>query len=212
VYRPLDVSRKEIRVLDVAPGHQSELIYCHLRHVALTSQPKPVYETISYVWGDATQRGVILLDDSVLDVPASSEEVIRRMRLVDRHRVVWIDAVCINQNDVQEKNQQVAMMQDVYALSSLNLVWLGSIEGAIGLKEAVRIILSDFRHCTEDFARVYDFHLYKPRTRVDLTPLAAVARSRWWTRLWIVQEASLVRILRIRERPQSFARTITDSV
>lgn len=183
-YRPLDPAIQEIRVLDVAPGHEADPVRCSIRHVVLTSDPKPIYETISYVWGDPTHRGRIILDDSELDVPASSEVVLRRMRYVDRHRALWIDAVCIDQNDTQEKNQQVTMMGSVYALGQMTLVWLGFFDGVEDLADNVATILSDFRHCTDDFARFHDRASFKVRTQVDLSPLRTLITGAWFERLW----------------------------
>ena len=78
VYTPLDVSRKEIRTLTVHPGPEDEPVRAPLQHISLLSPTD--YETISYVWGDATQRASILVNGKVLDVHASAEKAICRVR------------------------------------------------------------------------------------------------------------------------------------
>ena len=95
-YRQLDSEGKQIRLLAVRKGCNDDPVRCTLEHVCLLARRKPSYETVSYVWGDSTKRGSIFLHGRETDVPASTEEVLRRMRQPDRTRVLWIDAVCIN--------------------------------------------------------------------------------------------------------------------
>lgn len=74
----------------------------------------PEYETISYVWGDPNLKATVYVNGRGALVPASPERVLRRMRLPVRIRVLWIDALCIKQDDLQEKQQQVAIMGEIY--------------------------------------------------------------------------------------------------
>lgn len=87
LYQELDFEQKEIRLLNVYPGSGDELICCSLEHAFLSDTLKPVYETISYVWGDPGRRGSVNLQDCEMDVPAGSEVVLRRMRLPHSKRV-----------------------------------------------------------------------------------------------------------------------------
>ena len=110
-YQPLDKESLEIRLLTVYPAtNPSEVpVKCSLSHANLSQEPKPEYETISYTWGESTERKTIIVDNFRLEVPVSAERAIRRMRLRDRSRVLWIDAICVNQADTNEKNHQVRM-------------------------------------------------------------------------------------------------------
>ena len=63
-------------------------------------------------------------------VTANAEAVLRRMRLPDQLRVLWIDSICINQEDKQERSQQVALMHEIYGHGMRNLIWLGDDDGA----------------------------------------------------------------------------------
>lgn len=130
VYRPLDRSIREIRVLDVLPsnGQRSEGVRCQIRHVSLDSEPGPLYETISYCWGDPNPCETILLDGHDFKVPKNTFLALRHSSYTDRLRTVWIDAVCINQNDLQERSQQVNMMGAIYSQTATGLIYLG--EGA----------------------------------------------------------------------------------
>lgn len=90
------------------------------------------YETISYAWGDPAQRATILLNGVTFDIAKSSEQALRRVRLLHRPRTVWIDAVCINQTDIAERSQQVAIMADIYRSGRRNIVYLGEATSSTG--------------------------------------------------------------------------------
>lgn len=152
LYRPLDTINQEIRLLRVGAGYDDEPVNCRLQHVKLDSIPRCAYETISYVWGNRRVRSTIYIEGRPLDVPASSARVLKAMRQGKRDRLLWIDAVCINQDDIQERNAQVAIMADIYANTSRTLVWLG--ESDSWTSTAVRTvgkILDDARGETKGF-------------------------------------------------------------
>ncbi|KAK4551994.1 hypothetical protein LTR86_010786 [Recurvomyces mirabilis] len=140
-YRALDRDAKEIRVLVVHRGKAESEVNCSLRHVWLAGSMTPTYETVSYVWGSSVPEATIRVDGHDTKVTASAERVIRRFRLPDKDRVLWIDAICINQTDIGERSQQVAMMQDIYSNTTHNLVWLGEDDGsAASAKRSVSAI------------------------------------------------------------------------
>lgn len=127
-YQALDPLQKEIRVLHLIPGPAREIVRGKLRHISLLSDPRPVFETISYTWMGSTGAKydpcAIELDGTRVWVPFNTAQALRRFRYTEVERVVWIDAVCISQKDVGERNQQVALMGEVYRLGSHNLIYL----------------------------------------------------------------------------------------
>jgi hypothetical protein len=127
-YDPIDCTSKGLRLIIVMAGEDSAPLMCTLIHEDLASQPLPMYETISYCWGNASVRDILVLNDTPISVPASAAAALRRIRLADSARTVWLDAVCINQNDISERNQQVAMMGDIYRGGSCNLIYLGEYD------------------------------------------------------------------------------------
>jgi hypothetical protein len=161
IYQELDQERKEIRLLVLLKAQLDEPIYCRLQHTYLDADPTPPYETISYVWGDRTVTELIAVNDHGLKVPASARRVLQRFRLPDKDRVLWIDAVCINQQDIAERGRQVALMAQIYSKPTRGLVWLGEDAGfAAGAKAAVEAVLRDAKQETNDLAdfgrKVYD--------------------------------------------------------
>ncbi|KAI7284925.1 hypothetical protein KC345_g2036 [Hortaea werneckii] len=129
-YQPLDKESLQIRLLTIFPAIDPwEIpVKCSLSHANLRKEPKPNYETISYTWGTSKERKTITLDDRPLNVPVSADRAIRRMRLRDQSRVLWIDAICINQDDINEKNHQVEIMAEIYSNTSQGLIWLGEAD------------------------------------------------------------------------------------
>ncbi|KAE9365056.1 HET-domain-containing protein, partial [Stipitochalara longipes BDJ] len=122
------------RLIELLPGKESDPISCSLRPVNLEdAQP---FEALSYVWGDGrSMRSIFCFDHgsisntktSTILVTSNCWHALRRLRLEDKTRVLWIDAICINQNreDQGEKSQQVPLMGNLYRKASCVLVYLG---------------------------------------------------------------------------------------
>lgn len=123
VYRPLQGD--DIRVLTLHPGSDLAPVKCSLRTVSLSDIDRTQFEAISYVWGDSKLRAGIQLDSRKVNVPLNTFKALHAVRLPRRPRVLWIDALCINQDDLDERNQQVALMCQIYRASIRNLICLG---------------------------------------------------------------------------------------
>lgn len=155
LYEPLERVRKAIRLLTVFAGREEEALQSHLTHAVL-DDPAVVYETISYSWGDATARDPITVDGNVVDVPASAVAALRCMRRAEGPRVIWIDSICINQTDLDERAYQVGMMADIYRSAKGNLVYLGeSDERTRDAFEMAERLYQEIRRKTSDFS---EFH------------------------------------------------------
>ena len=154
LYHPLDRERKEIRLLSVKAGSGSQPLRCKLKRASLTARRQPKYETISYCWGDPKVTAEIILHEITTEIPASAEAALRRMRLPHDDRVLWIVAVCINQNDSMERGHQVGIMYEIYFNGSTNLVWLGEDDGTTGSAlESISCVLRDAEMETDPFQR-----------------------------------------------------------
>ena len=106
-----------------------------------------LYEALSYVWGSPVKPCRIQLDDAELSVTENLHCALGRLRDRWVERILWIDAICINQDDVRERNHQVSFMAQVYATASRVLVWLGDCDGSeVGAQaglEHLRAIAAD---------------------------------------------------------------------
>ncbi|KAG4435580.1 hypothetical protein IFR05_008926 [Cadophora sp. M221] len=124
MYSPLSADRKEIRVLSIHPATEaSDSISCSLTTVSLLEDP--VYDALSYVWGDATVPSTIRVDGHPFEATNNLVAGLRELRKSSHSNLIWIDAICINQTSIEEKNQQVPLMQDIYRGAQTTLLWLG---------------------------------------------------------------------------------------
>jgi Heterokaryon incompatibility protein (HET) len=113
-----------IRVIEVFPALKRDSpIVINLSEFTLNSSIE--YEALSYTWDDQKPTRDITCNEKSLCVTESVFQAIRQLRSRKaRKRILWIDAICINQKDQAEKTSQVSMMGDIYARAQRVNVWL----------------------------------------------------------------------------------------
>jgi hypothetical protein len=126
-YQPLDTNSKQIRLVTLEPaGHLDSPIRYTLHTADLGAQLKPKFEALSYVWGDATVTLPIQLDHHQdFPVTVNLERALRHLRRPGNDWVLWVDAICIDQDSVTERSHQVQQMGDIYSEAALVHAWLG---------------------------------------------------------------------------------------
>ncbi|KAL0262769.1 hypothetical protein SLS55_001742 [Diplodia seriata] len=124
-YTPLSPGHT-IRILTLWPGSGDTQLRCETREVALGEGV--YYEALSYTWGDQSTGTLISFNGLLLPIAPNLCSALLHLRLPDRPRSLWIDAVCINQLDNEEKSEQVRMMRGIYQEASRVVVWLGPME------------------------------------------------------------------------------------
>ena len=97
-----------IRLVELLPGQRDDEIRTRLSIVDLEQNPQ--YEAISYVWGDARDKVSIICQGHEFWVTRNLYNAFLRVRLADRTRVLWADAICIDQNSITERSHHVAFM------------------------------------------------------------------------------------------------------
>lgn len=124
LYEPLRTDRPEIRLLTIHPpwsGHEHDIIRGTLSHAFLDSWlGAPSYETISYSEGDDEEHEAVSINDKIIPVSVSTAAALRSMRLRTRRRVIWIESLCINQNNSDERARQELLMTEIFARSRGN--------------------------------------------------------------------------------------------
>ncbi|RKU45392.1 hypothetical protein DL546_004382 [Coniochaeta pulveracea] len=120
---PLHNHLRETRVVYLEKGTWDDTISCRLEVVALGI--KPEYEAVSYVWGTAYDDVVILLNGHEFSVGETLASCLRHVRSTTEDKPLWADAICINQRDLEERNEQVALMRDIYSQCRGVIIWLG---------------------------------------------------------------------------------------
>ncbi|KAK4495926.1 hypothetical protein PRZ48_013194 [Zasmidium cellare] len=199
-YRPLNNDLQEIRLLrflrETTSPAGGPILSFRVETTSLLDDPIRPYYAISYAWGDEAEWTAIALDGIPIKVPRSAEQALRGALLghADAELNVdypfWIDAICIQQHDLSEKAKQVAMMRYIYPSAEAVLVWLGADDDAtVGAFETARLLADDCAGWTrqnEISAEKRDSA--QPPSGVDWNAFDTLLRSRWFTRLWVLQE------------------------
>jgi len=129
IYENLDINSRPaadgpyIRLLDLAAGSEHDSIDCRLAVYCLQSLPE--YKALSYCWGDASKKRTIRCNDQAFQVTRSLYSCLLDLRQPEEDLTLWIDAICISQMNLTEREQQVGIMREIYSLAQEIFVWLG---------------------------------------------------------------------------------------
>ncbi|KAM3068337.1 hypothetical protein ACMFMF_009153 [Clarireedia jacksonii] len=182
-YSPLDPSVDGIRLLILEPGAKGEIPTCTLRHVTFRQRPK--YEALSYTWGDETQRQNILLEGHSVSVTKNLYNALCGLRRTSEPRQLWADAICINQEDIPERNRQLPLMPFVYERAQIVLIWLGLCEMESARDSERASSVDEKAQSLLDWLRL--------SSNSELTKV--ICYNPYWDRLWIIQEIAKARRL-----------------
>ena len=175
----LDPQRREIRLLALKAGAHSADLCCSLSVKSLADEP--CYDALSYAWGSIDGPGAIEVDGITVPVTRNLEIALRHLRSVTADRQLWIDAICINQLDVEERNAQVSLMGSIYRTAERVLVWLGEADATSDMAfDLMPKIDSRWVNSAEEASSVWSFYF-------DAT------RRPYMSRVWIIQEFALAR-------------------
>ncbi|KAN0088998.1 HET domain containing protein [Hyaloscypha variabilis] len=197
---PISIKSKEllynmIRLVALFPGSGNDVIECDIS--AYSFQDLPTYETLSYTWGKGPSHP-ILCNGQYISITESLGSALRRLRNSTSVRLLWIDALCINQEDIQERNSQVQYMRDIYHGCRNVVVWLGesSRTSSTGFSLVRDVALAA---SSESGSSVQ-----KPITTGELTlkglpersspswrALGAIFWREWFARIWIIRGVSV---------------------
>ncbi|KAK1637842.1 heterokaryon incompatibility protein-domain-containing protein [Colletotrichum phormii] len=203
LYRPI-LDPFEIRVLEILPGTGADKLRGRLRHCSLElkasfalavdgSATPMVYTALSYTWGPNVFDEMIECEGHVKNITKSLAVALRAFRQEDRSVVMWIDQICINQDDNEEKAQQIPLMSRIYQNAMNTIIWLGestsNSASAIKFLEDVRLLLQ-FTEKTIGPDEFEGLNLPSEDSEVWQAIWDLLSRP-WFTRLWIIQEVIL---------------------
>jgi hypothetical protein len=200
-YHPLEA--RDFRILLLSPGEESDQLKETLKHVSLADYGMPEYETTSYACGEPSLTASILIDGKLLAIPASSAEVLCRVRKSDSIRTIWIDAVCIDGSNIAEPGHQVSLMCDIYSRGSSNIIYLGesddlTVEGLWTLECVIAEMASQTggfsniqRSMFGKYGEAQNVHNMRVESPYSTKALHSIYSRKWFSRLWVVQEAFL---------------------
>jgi hypothetical protein len=125
-YTPLDPSVDCIRLLALLPydKRRPDIVRCKLSTVRFSE--KPEYEALSYTWGESKPAETILLYGEPFAIQENLYNALDNLRPTGGWpRVLWADAICIGQGNLEERKRQVGLMDYIYTRASTVLIWLG---------------------------------------------------------------------------------------
>lgn len=117
----------QIRTILLLPGTGDKIqSFMQASSLSTTGTTKAqAYEAVSYVWGPPVMTSSIMCDGIEVRVTGTIYSLLRCLRHKEFPRRLWIDALCINQADIEERNVQVSRMKQIYSNASRVLIWLG---------------------------------------------------------------------------------------
>ncbi|KAJ3467958.1 hypothetical protein MRS44_005522 [Fusarium solani] len=184
---PLNEGGTLIRLLELLPGETAEPLVCNL--VVEDMLDSPVYEAVSYTWGNdtsPTHEAEVEVNSVRLQVTPNLHACLLALRHRDASRMLWVDAICINQKNNQEKSEQVARMTSIYNSASNVLVYLG--DGG----EAEEALFKYFNREGKEEESFQDSIDRLGLVKLDiLKTFVALCSREWWARIWIQQEFAL---------------------
>ncbi|KAL8698585.1 MAG: hypothetical protein Q9201_006486 [Fulgogasparrea decipioides] len=210
LYEPLQ-DRASIRLFQLLPRKEGSSLQGRLLDSNLADCQ--AYEAISYVWGSEADKVALDCDGFQLLITQNLAAALRRIRLPETNRVLWIDSICINQNDVPEKNHQVRLMSQIYRKASRVLVWLGE-EDENGEDTMTALTCMDLLQ-NRVFPRLDELRSWKDKALVEpdearnskinahfklpradsaeFIELTKLFRRSWFSRAWTFQETFVAR-------------------
>ena len=185
---PLLSPRSQTRVLQIEPSQQKDNAPVITKLFLMNLNDPPLYEALSYHWGDDTSSETIQVNGCDAQVTGNLASAMRHLRRYESSILLWVDAICINQEDPAEKSPQVAIMHEIYQKARRKVAWIGEGQGdgelALeflkwygGRKLLIRPEDVDGRHPdyeTKGWAAVMN-----------------LMRRPYWRRLWVMQEIAL---------------------
>lgn len=195
-YRPLREGPNNIRLVQILPGIGDAAIICQVFQYTLRNEKAfGLYEALSYVWGDFNNPHDILIRNSEdaeyrgFRVTHNLYGALRRLRDPDLPRTFWIDAICINQDDLQERAMQVMIMARIYAYAMSVSVWLGEANNESSATfDLLQDILGQHSRRAPGWAESIDSMVTLAAASVQ-----ALLERAWFRRSW-VHRSSFLRI------------------
>lgn len=201
-YETVPLEAGQIRKLLLLPARSlSDPLNASLFADAPGGEP---YEALSYTWESETKPCTMNIGSAALPIGKNLDAALRHFRLPDRSRMLWVDAICINQEDDIERTAQVAMMAKIYRRAVATLSWLGPEseekdgQSAMGffhwlLEKAQKQLQK--RNGLRSLEAVFETYnsQAKPDCNMTLEKLLQFCQRRYFMRRWILQEVGVAK-------------------
>lgn len=195
-YRPLGGPSDAIRLILLQPApFRTSPIRCQVIETTwgqerARQEKRKGYSALSYTWGDTSQRPRIEIDGRHFHVTKNLEQALRHLRLQRTNVRLWVDSLCINQDDIEERNLHVSQMRQIYDAAMQTNIFLGeATEGSDTLLSSIQSAAASISGATTRGAVVRALVEAFGVGKLELQKEAFNMLWRpYWTRIWIFQE------------------------
>jgi hypothetical protein len=203
-YEPIDLEGPAFRLLRLFRGRETD-IECELFQAWLHSDSAISYDALSYTWDSNEMCASIKINGTTLDVTQNLYLALQYLRSQETDRILWVDAICIDQINEKERGHQVQQMGDIYSQAHLVILWLGPATDETGVlmnslkqleQESIKYACKDWKRTDERWKTLWssiqpmlkDRHWnLESRQRAGLDFLLG---RPWFKRVWILQEVA----------------------
>lgn len=174
-YQPLEDDSRSIRLLLLEPAEARDAtIRCRLviHRLNIEAHQADAYDALSYTWGGIDEEHEIIIDGYYsLPITANLFQALIRLRSTSVPRALWVDAVCINQADENDKAQQISIMRNIYHKAQCVIVWLG--------------VEADKSNLAMDYLNKRERNIYIAMTADLKRAFKALFARSWFYRAWV---------------------------
>jgi hypothetical protein len=198
-YVPLDKGRRSARFIQILRQGSSQHFSSHDIRGTLEVfdlEDAPAYEALSYTWGVPGERINIQLNGQPFSVSQGLHAALRQLSIIHGdsgtpQRRIWIDAICINQEDGEEKSHQVMQMTEIYFRAKQVLLWLGESDSSTALAfDTLRQFAQDdgTTDGSATLRKLHDEHSEREEA------ICKLSERPYFSRVWVIQEAVVAKV------------------
>ncbi|KAF4813032.1 Heterokaryon incompatibility protein 6, OR allele [Colletotrichum tropicale] len=214
-YTPFDLDRAYFRLLILHKGCKHDKINCSVFQACLSNrqsqEEKEIkqdgetilpYEALSYCWGDTRMRNMITVDGKALFITENLHDALQYLRRTEEDRILWVDAICIDQSNVKERGHQVGWMGELYRRAEEVLCWLGHTEHIVGhllallekfMTQVPRVAWKNWPVTDDRWRQVWEDVCANQPQHDYSSQLKCLMAKEWFSRVWIIQEVANAR-------------------
>jgi hypothetical protein len=184
-YPVLNSAAGNIRLLQIHPSSDLWGIEATLESRSFLERPQ--YKALSYAWGNSDKVRAITVNGKKMNITKNLWDALFYLRDVHRPQTLWVDDICIDQSNIEEKNIQIPLMSFIYSRAQEVVIWLGDHKGPRWIEQST---LSAWHgnwaasKAAEDWA-VTKYWLY------------LMTNEEYWKRCWVVQEVTMASRIRV---------------
>ena len=204
-YKLIDLDRPGVRLLRLLRGNFTDDIRCDLFDAWINQSDDGIpYDALSYTWGSTVKEAKITVNGSTMHITSNLHMALQHLRFKEEDRLLWIDAICIDQNNIAERRHQVQQMGDIYKEAERVVIWLreGTRESDL-LMDSIKQLQENNINVEGDWRCSAQLWMHPQAGLGDINinqnnkwreGMELMLRRPWFRRIWILQEIANARV------------------